>query len=96
MLVHVKVVYPKTYAPLTAFKEKVIRGILFSMIRLIIWVIIGLLALSFFGISLQGLVESPTNQGNISFLSDLFQQGFDIIKTWLADVVDFFAELTGN
>lgn len=66
------------------------------MIRLIIWVVIGLLALSFFGISLRELADSPTNQDNVNFIWALLLQGWDIIVAWLNDVVQFFLVLTGQ
>lgn len=60
------------------------------MVRLIIWVVIGLLALSFFGISLEALYNSPTNKENMSFLARLFMDGWNVI----ADHVNsFFAWL---
>lgn len=59
------------------------------MIRLVIWIIIGLLALSFFGISLQALVENPTNQHNMSYLFMLLKDGWDYLVTWLAATFGF-------
>lgn len=58
------------------------------MIRLIVWIIIGLLALSFFGVSLEGLVENPTNQGNISYLFHLVAEGWHTIVDWFRDLWD--------
>lgn len=58
------------------------------MVRLIIWVIIGLLALSFFGVSLRALVESPTSQENFSYLWNLLQQGWDYIVAWVSSLFD--------
>ncbi|KND49661.1 MAG: hypothetical protein AB203_01080 [Parcubacteria bacterium C7867-008] len=58
------------------------------MVRLIVWIVVGLLALSFFGVSLRNLVDSPTNQENISFLSQLLQQGWGSISMWLHGVID--------
>ena len=59
------------------------------MIRLVIWIIIGLLALSFFGISLQALVENPTNQNNMSYLFMLLKDGWDYLIAWLAATFGF-------
>ncbi len=56
------------------------------MVRLAIWIVIGLLALSFFGISLQNLVDSPTNQDNVSFLTTLVRAGWEMIVGWLTDL----------
>ncbi len=58
------------------------------MIRLIIWVVIGLLALSFFGVSLRALVESPTSQENFSYLFNLLEQGWDYIRVWFETTFD--------
>jgi hypothetical protein len=58
------------------------------MVRLIIWIIVGLLALSFFGISLEALYNSQTNQENISFLTKLFMQGWNA----MADLLNPFLE----
>ncbi len=55
------------------------------MVRLIIWIVIGLLALSFFGISLRALVDNPTNQDNWSFLLALLRDGWDYITAWFED-----------
>jgi hypothetical protein len=63
------------------------------MIRLIIWVIVGLLALSFFGISLRALVDNPTNQDNLSFLTNLLEQGWDYIVAWVEGIVDSLSNL---
>lgn len=58
------------------------------MVKLIIWVVIGLLALSFFGISLKSLVDSPVNQENMSFLTQLLQQGWTTLVAWLQGFID--------
>lgn len=52
------------------------------MVRLIIWIVIGLLALSFFGVSLQALVENPTNQNNMQYLGNMLEQGWDYLVAW--------------
>ncbi len=57
------------------------------MVKLIIWVVVGLLALSFFGISLRGLIDSPTNQDNIQLLWTMFHDGWVIIKAWLDGII---------
>lgn len=41
------------------------------MLKTMIWILIFLLALSFFGISLQAIVNSPAGQANFSYLMDL-------------------------
>jgi hypothetical protein len=63
------------------------------MVKLIIWIIIGLLALSFFGISLRAIASSPTNQDNISFLIDTLRMGWDYIVAWLTSLINGFTSL---
>ncbi|MDB5237003.1 MAG: hypothetical protein JWL88_105 [Parcubacteria group bacterium] len=58
------------------------------MVRLIIWIVVGLLALSFFGVSLKSLVNSPTNKENLSFISQLLHQGWGTVLSWLHGVLD--------
>lgn len=38
------------------------------MLKFIFWIIVGVLALSFFGISLETVVNSPAGQANFSYL----------------------------
>ncbi len=66
------------------------------MVRLIIWIIIGLLALSFFGISLEALYNSQTNQENISFLSKLFMEGWNQIADFVNPFLDWLKSLVNN
>lgn len=56
--------------------------VLMDLIKLIVWIIVGLLALSFFGISLRALVDTPTNQDNVEFLITTLQMGWDYIVSW--------------
>ena len=43
-----------------------------GMFKLIFWIVVGVLALSFFGISLQAIVSSPAGQENFSYLWHIF------------------------
>ena len=63
------------------------------MVKLIIWIIIGLLALSFFGISLRALATSPTNQDNVSFLLDTLKIGWDYLIAWAHWLISAFESL---
>lgn len=54
------------------------------MVRFIIVLIILILALSYFGISLRDVAQSPTGQENFSFVWGYIQEGWEIITTWLA------------
>jgi hypothetical protein len=58
------------------------------MIRLVIWVAVLVLALSFFGISLEGLVESPMTQNNFSFILDLVRSGWESLASWFESLGD--------
>jgi len=53
------------------------------MVRLIIIVAILILALSFFGISIRAIVESPTGHDNFTFLWELIRTGWNIILGWV-------------
>lgn len=58
------------------------------MLRLIVYIVVGLLALSFLGVSLQGLIENPTTQENFRFFVSLLEQGWDSLVAWLSAIVD--------
>lgn len=45
-----------------------------TMIRTIFWALVFLLALSFFGISLQAIVSSPAGQANFAYINNLLSQ----------------------
>lgn len=63
------------------------------MIRAIVWVVILVLALSFFGISLKSLVNDPTTQDNFSFILDLVRSGWEVIESWFLDLRDTAQDL---
>ena len=52
------------------------------MVKLIILILIGVLILSFFGISLRTLVLSPTAQDNFNFAWQLVLQGWNWLGVW--------------
>lgn len=56
------------------------------MLRLIVWIVIGVLALSFFGISLRDLVQDPQTQDNFSFMLDLLRNGWQWLTAWFEGV----------
>jgi hypothetical protein len=58
------------------------------MIKLLVYIIVALLALSFFGISLQKIVEGPTAQANFHFVFDLAVLGFQYIVIWIQHLVN--------
>lgn len=57
------------------------------MLKLVFWVIVGVLALSFFGISLESIITSPSGQENFAYLWHLAVSAWDAI-------VRFFMNLT--
>lgn len=54
-----------------------------AMFKLIFWMLILLLALSFFGISLQAIVNSPAGQANFSYLLDLLSRAWQWATYWI-------------
>lgn len=50
------------------------------MIRTIILILVIVLVLSFFGISIQSVVSSPTGQENFGFLWSLIKDGWEVVK----------------
>lgn len=63
------------------------------MIRLIIWIFIGILALSFFGISLQNIIESPVNRQNFSYFFELVADGFDDIIAFFTVLIEYLISI---
>ena len=54
------------------------------MIRFILLGIVLIIALSYFGISIRHIVESPTGQDNFTFVWAFIKDGWSIIVGWLA------------
>jgi hypothetical protein len=57
------------------------------MLKLIFWVVVGVLALSFFGISLRSVVSSPVGTDNLSFLWMLIEQGWSAIVQFCTSLI---------
>lgn len=53
---------------------------MWHLIKLAFWIVVGVLALSFFGISLQSIINSPAGQENFAYLWYLVMLG----SHWLA------------
>ncbi|HUQ30341.1 MAG TPA: hypothetical protein VM103_02360 [Candidatus Paceibacterota bacterium] len=53
------------------------------MLRLIFLIVVGVLALSFFGISLQSIINSPAGQQNFGYLWHLVL----IFWNWILDLL---------
>ena len=70
------------------------------MLRIIFWTVVVVLFLSFFGISVQGLIENPTTQTNFDFVLDLVKEGWDtiwgLISGLVMGVVGLFESLLPN
>lgn len=49
------------------------------MLKLIIYILVGLFVLSFFGVSVQHIIESPTTQANFDYVETLLAQGWEDI-----------------
>jgi hypothetical protein len=52
------------------------------MLRLLFWIAVFVLALSFFGISLQAIVTSPAGQENIGYVLHLLGQVWEWFTAW--------------
>ena len=57
------------------------------MIRALVLVAIFILLLSFFGISIRTIVESPTGHDNFTFLWQLIRTGWHIIVGWVDTII---------
>lgn len=57
------------------------------MLRLIFWILVGLLALSFFNISLQSIVNSPAGQENFTYMWHLLLSAWDWVVATLSRLV---------
>jgi hypothetical protein len=47
------------------------------MLKLVFWIVVFVLAISFFGVSLKGLVESPATHQNFQYLWELIVMGWN-------------------
>lgn len=59
------------------------------ILKYALFIIAGLLILSFFNISLQSIIESPAGQANINFVWELIKTGAFWIWDLIKPVVDF-------
>ncbi len=57
------------------------------MVRFIILLIILVLALSYFGISIRNIVESPTGQDNFTFVWAHIKEGWELLVVWVAGII---------
>jgi hypothetical protein len=63
------------------------------MLRIIFYTIIVVLILSFFGISLESIIHSPTGEANFSYLWDLVLAGFRIVAGFFAAIFAWIGHL---
>lgn len=54
------------------------------MIRFIIILIILVLALSYFGISIRSVAESPAGTDNFAYLTNILSAGWSILVAWIS------------
>jgi hypothetical protein len=54
------------------------------MLKLVLYIIILLLVLSFFGVSLQHVIESPAAQANFTYIGQLLVEGWNLIIAQLS------------
>lgn len=50
------------------------------MLKTIFWTLVLILALSFFGISIRAIVNSPAGQENFTYIGSLLSQGWEWIS----------------
>ena len=60
------------------------------MVKMVFWVVFGVLALSFFGISLRELIQDPQTQDNFSFIIDLVRNGWSFLTGWIEGLGQVF------
>ena len=69
------------------------------MVKLIILILVGTLALSFFGITIQSIVNSPVGQENFAYLGHLLTLGWDYLVMWFREagysIMNFVNGLSG-
>jgi hypothetical protein len=58
------------------------------MVRFIILIIILILALSYFGISLRDIAQSPTGEDNFTFVWAYVKDGWEILTAFIAGLIE--------
>ena len=62
------------------------RDMLAALFRLVFWILVLFLALSFFGISIQAIVNSPAGEANLAYLSSLLSQFWLWATYWIRPI----------
>lgn len=52
------------------------------MLRLIFWLFVLFLALSFFGISIEKIINSPSGQANLAYIVQVLTQAYHWLVAW--------------
>lgn len=58
------------------------------MVRFIILIIILILALSYFGISIRDVAQSPTGEDNFTFVWNYVKEGWEILTVFIAALIE--------
>lgn len=56
------------------------------MIRLAFWLLVLFLALSYFNISLEAIINSPAGQHNLHYLSQVFSDAVAWVATYVQNI----------
>ena len=56
------------------------------MLKLIIYILVAIFVLSFFGVSVQHLIESPTTQANFDYVEGLLEEGWNEIVSVVSGI----------
>lgn len=60
----------------------------FNLIRLILILAVLVLALSFFGISIRSIVQSPAGKDNFTFIWELLKTGWQVLSGWIGALIE--------
>jgi hypothetical protein len=63
------------------------------MLKLLFWLVVGILALSYFGISLRGLVDSSAAHDNIGYVKELVTIGWDFVYNFVLGLIGWVKTL---
>jgi hypothetical protein len=60
-----------------------------AMFRLIFWVFVLFLALSYLGISIQAIISSPAGQANAAYIIGLLSQAWQWLSVNIQPIINF-------
>ena len=61
----------------------IIHEPMYPAFKVAFWIFVLLLALSFFGISIQAIINSPAGQANFGYLLHVLSQGWQWLTEWI-------------